>query len=334
MRRHELTDAQWERLEPLLPPEKPWTGRPNHDHRPIVNGILWILRTGAPWRDLPARYGHWKTASSRFYRWRKSGVWQRILEALQAEADAQGRLSWGLHFIDSTVVRAHQHAAGARKPRDGPGAGEGLGRSRGGFTTKIHVRAEGLGKPVTFVVTGGEVHDSQAVDALMQEGKVKRPGRGRPRLRPRRVAGDKAYSSNRIRAALRRRGIKPVIPTKANERRDPTFDRQAYRQRNIVERLINKLKQFRRIATRYEKRAANYLAMLHIGAIPNYSRKGWDCHLEITDLHSLLQLGIRFRGVPTTLLNEVLGWREAGLNDRARCPGCQGGRAAILAQTA
>ena len=85
-KRYELTDAQWARLEPLLPPEKPWTGRPNDDHRRILNGILWVLNSGAPWRDLPRRYGRVGTVSSRFYRWRRSDVWQRVLEALQALA--------------------------------------------------------------------------------------------------------------------------------------------------------------------------------------------------------------------------------------------------------
>jgi transposase len=120
-RRYELTDAQWARLESLLPPEKPWTGRPNDDHRQILNGILWVLNSGAPWRDLPRRYGPVGTVSSRFYRWRRSGVWQRVLEELQA--DAEGRVGWELHFLDSTVVRAHQHAAGARKAARGRGAG-------------------------------------------------------------------------------------------------------------------------------------------------------------------------------------------------------------------
>jgi transposase len=87
-----LTDQQWQRLEPLLPPEKPWTGRPNEDHRQILNGILWIHRTGAPWRDLPRRYGPMGTVSSRFDRWRKAGIWQRILSDLQAEAEQRGEI--------------------------------------------------------------------------------------------------------------------------------------------------------------------------------------------------------------------------------------------------
>jgi transposase len=116
-------------------------------------------------------------------------------------------------------------------------------------------------------VTGGQVHDTRQVSALISRGAIRRIGQGRPRLRPTKLVGDKAYSSRSIRLALRKRGIIPVIPTKANERRQPGFDREAYRQRNIVERLINRLKNFRRIATRYEKRAANYLAMITVGAI-------------------------------------------------------------------
>jgi transposase len=112
--RGNLTDQQWERLKPLLPPERPARGRPNHSHRRIINGILWIIRTGAPWRDLPSCFGPFGTVSSRFYRWRATGIWQRVLQALQSEADQQGRLDWTLHFVDGSVVRAHQHAAGAR----------------------------------------------------------------------------------------------------------------------------------------------------------------------------------------------------------------------------
>ena len=113
--RHELTDDQFAKLAPLLPPERPATGRPNHDHRRILNGILWRLKTGAPWRDVPVRYGKWDTVYSRFRRWQRSGVWARVLAALQADADARGELDWDLHSVDGTVVRAHQHAAGAKK---------------------------------------------------------------------------------------------------------------------------------------------------------------------------------------------------------------------------
>ena len=115
MRRHELTEAEWARLAPLLPPQKPASGRPAEDHRRILNAILWKLRTGAPWRDLPERYGAWSTVHCRFRRWRLAGVWDRVLAAVQQQADAAGQLDWSVHFVDGTVVRAHQHAAGAKK---------------------------------------------------------------------------------------------------------------------------------------------------------------------------------------------------------------------------
>ena len=115
MRRHELTDEQWERLRPWLPPQQPRTGRPNHDHRHIINGILWILRTGAPWRDLPERYGSWRTVYSRFRRWQQAGRWDEVLRCLQAEAAHEGTLDGSLTMIDGSSIRAHQHAAGARK---------------------------------------------------------------------------------------------------------------------------------------------------------------------------------------------------------------------------
>ena len=115
MRRHGLTDAQWERLRPLLPPPPAGRGRPRRDDRTVVEAILWRLATGAPWRDLPGRFGPWKTAHSRFRRWQRAGVWDRVLAALQAQADAEGRLDWTPHFLDGTTVRAHQSAAGAKK---------------------------------------------------------------------------------------------------------------------------------------------------------------------------------------------------------------------------
>ena len=169
MVRGELTDAQWRRLEPHLPPEKPWTGHPNAPHRRIINGILWILRTGAPWRDLPEHYGPVGTVSSRFYRWRTLGVWERILAAQQAEAEAAGKIDWDLHHVDATIIRAHQHAAGAHRDDAIGGeaqAREALGRSQGGFSTKLHLRAEGNGRPITAVLTGGERHEQIGLPPL------------------------------------------------------------------------------------------------------------------------------------------------------------------------
>jgi transposase len=120
---------------------------------------------------------------------------------------------------------------------------------------------------MAFVLTAGQRHETVAFEGLMELGAIKRAGLGRPKVRPHRLSGDKAYSNGEIRRYLRRRGIRMTIPRKKNERENGPFDRETYRSRNRVERLINRLKQFRRVATRYEKRAENYQAMLTIAAI-------------------------------------------------------------------
>ena len=120
---------------------------------------------------------------------------------------------------------------------------------------------------MVILLTSGERHEQPVLPLLMERGAVKREGRGRPRIRPEAVAGDKGYSSPTVRRYLKERRIRAVIPTKADQSPDPAFDRDAYRERNVVERLINRLKQHRRVATRYEKRAVNYLAMVTLAAI-------------------------------------------------------------------
>ena len=113
VRRHELTDQAWAEIAPLLPA----TGRPGGqwaNHRQVLNGILWKLATGVPWRDLPERYGPWQTCYERFRRWQADGTWQRLLAHAQTRSDAVGEVDWDV-VVDATIVRAHQHAAGARK---------------------------------------------------------------------------------------------------------------------------------------------------------------------------------------------------------------------------
>jgi transposase len=135
------------------------------------------------------------------------------------------------------------------------------------LSTKIHVRAEDNGKLIIFILTPGQQHEATVAEQLLNQGAVKRRGAGRPRLRPQRVAGDKGYSSRPFRQYLRRRGMRITIPRKSNEQRTGPFDKELYRLHNQVERLINRLKQNRRVATRYEKRGANYAAMVTIAAL-------------------------------------------------------------------
>ena len=144
---------------------------------------------------------------------------------------------------------------------------EALGRSRGGFGTKLHVRAEGNGRLLTFALTPGQQHDITMAETLLEQGAVFRKATGRKRLYPKRLIADKGYTSRKFRSFLRKHHIAVTIPHKENERHKGVFDKALYRTRNRVERLFARLKQFRRIATRYEKRGENFAAMITIAAI-------------------------------------------------------------------
>ena len=147
-----------------------------------------------------------------------------------------------------------------------------LGRSRGGFGTKLHLVTDGNGLPLAARVTAGQAHESKHLEPALEAVRLRRRGRGRPRTRPKALAGDKGYSYPRIRRYLRRRGIRAVIPTRKDQRPDPRFDRETYRRRNVVERRVGWLKENRLLATRFEKLAVNFLAVAHLAIIRRYLR--------------------------------------------------------------
>ncbi|GAA2610133.1 hypothetical protein GCM10010424_73300 [Streptomyces lienomycini] len=199
--------------------------------RQLVDGIRFRIRTGVPWRDVPAEYRPWDRVYDLFRRWQRNGTWHRILTRLQSLADADGAITWNLD-VDFTVCRAHQHAAGARKQGDpqeeSPGGvfaeprDHGLGRSRGGFSTKLHLAVEQGQKPMAILVTAGQRGDSPQFEPVLEKVRVPRIRPGRPRVRPHRVRADKAYASRKNRAYLRRRGIHCTIPDKADQARNTT----------------------------------------------------------------------------------------------------------------
>ncbi|MFZ3566558.1 IS5 family transposase [Streptomyces sp. BH097] len=295
MGRGDLTDAEWERVRPFLPVSNQRCGR-WRDHRQVIDGILHRVRTGVQWRDLPEQFGPWKTVYERHRLWSADGTWERLLQQVQAEADAAGKIDWDIS-VDSTIVRAHQHAAGAhrtaagsrlkrgrggrtpernavaepRRPPGGGGAGgEGLGRSRGGFTTKLHLSADGRCRPLSLIVTPGQWADCTQFTPVLEKIRVPRTGPGRPRKKPDSLAADKAYSNGPCREYLRRRGIRHTFPEKTDSQaarlckgsrggRPPGFDEERYKKRNTVERAINRLKHARAVATRCDKRGYVFL---------------------------------------------------------------------------
>ncbi|MFE5999451.1 IS5 family transposase [Streptomyces sp. NPDC056454] len=155
MVRGELTDAAWGRIAPLLPGID-GRGRPWRDHRQVINGMLWRLRTGAPWRDLPERYGPWRTVYERFARWEADGTWARLLEEVQVRDDSVGAVEWTVS-VDSTINRAHQHppapakrgSSGGRTGRPGTSSGwSGARPVPRRADPKVHLACDGRGLPL------------------------------------------------------------------------------------------------------------------------------------------------------------------------------------------
>jgi len=243
-----LTDAEWCILNPLLP-ARGERGPAVADRRRTVNGILWVLRTGAPWRDMPERYGNWNSVFVRFFALEQArGLGCGVRNA--GFSRAAGRRGTCHRFHDCAG------APTCSRRKRGNQKQEALGRSRGGFSTKIHLRTNANGEPLTFDVTGGEAHEVKGYEALIELHDVA----------PDRLLGDKGYDSDAIRDDLTKRGIAPVIPPRSNRKTPIEYDHEAYQRRNLIERCVNRLKQFRRIATRYEKTARAYLSMLCIAA--------------------------------------------------------------------
>ena len=248
MSRGDLTDSEWHILNSLLP-DRGDRGPPISDKRRMVNGILWVLRTGAPWRDMPERLRQLELSLCALHTLEQD---RRVGRGIRNPGE-----SWAARR-QGACHRFHDRpgAPACSRRKRGNQNREALGRSRGGFSTKIHLRTNAKGDPLTFDVTGGEAHEVKGYDALMELHDIN-PGR---------LLGDKGYDSDDIRNDLADRGIEPVIPPRSNRKTPIEYDREAYKRRNLIERCVNRLKQFRRIATRYEKTARAYLSMLCIAA--------------------------------------------------------------------
>jgi len=212
--RYELTDFEWTAIKPMLP-NKP-RGVPRMDDRRVLNGIFWVLRSGAPWRDLPQGFGPYTTCYNRFVRWRRAGVWNRIMEAVAAAHDA------AVQMIDTSIVRVHQHSACIARNKK-----QSMGRSRGGLSSKIHAVVDKNGLPVRLALTAGEAHDNRLA------------GRFLSRLKSgTMLLADRGYDADWIRAFVRQHGAWANIPPKRNCTETLCFSPYLYRARNLVERFF------------------------------------------------------------------------------------------------
>ena len=245
--RYCLTKAQEEIIKPLLPAPKS-TGRPALNPLTVFNAILWILSSGAPWRDLPVHFGKWNSIYHKFRQWCAQKVFENILQALVANTE-----KYLLVQIDSTFCKVHQHAAGALKKY----GNQAIGVSRGGKTTKIHALVTENFQLIGLLLTGGQIHDSECATELLS--RVKLDGKT--------VLGDKAFCSSHIRDFIRTQGGTVCIPDKANSRTLHEFDRELYKARNVVERFFLRIKNYRHIATRYDKLTICFLNFVLLSAI-------------------------------------------------------------------
>ena len=244
-----LSDAAWERMAPLIigrPDQKGSTGR---DNRMFVEGVLWIVRTGSPWRDLPDVFGEWNSVFRRFQSLEPQGCLVAYLRGDERRS--------GLRIPDR---RLHHHPRsptcrrGEKRGSEDQASDQALGRSRGGLSTKIHMAVRGLGCPVRLILTGGHRGDAPQAIPLIEG------------LAADAVMADTAYDSDQIREAIAEKGAVAAIPNNPSRAKTYKLDKHLYAQRHLVECCFSRLKQFRRVATRYEKTARNYLAIVTLAA--------------------------------------------------------------------
>ncbi|MBF0889353.1 IS5 family transposase [Gluconobacter cadivus] len=235
---------------------RPKGKNPPKNLRRTISAIFWRHQNGAKWRAIPDEFDPWWIAAQLFIRWSKLGVWQHLFEKVKDRDQALG-----IVFLDGTTIRAHHKVAGAAKKGD---TGclrdrEALGRPCGGFGTKVCVAADGYGRALSFTLSPGQAHELPSAYALLDD--LPHP--------PAYVVCDRGYASQKFRDYLWDRGVRSVIPPRKNDP-EVACPKWAYRHRHLVENLWARLKEWRAVATRYEKTAASFLSVILNAATADY----------------------------------------------------------------
>ncbi|MFN7303217.1 MAG: IS5 family transposase [Phenylobacterium sp.] len=238
-----FSDAQWARIEPLLPTDV--RGKKRVDDRRVLSVIVHALCCGGRWTDCAGVYGPKKTLYNRFVRWAERGIWEDIFSALAGAEDAPDRL-----FIDSTCIKVHRCAGG------GKGAlAHGVGLTKGGRNTKLHAVCDAKGRPLVLLLTPGNVHDCMVAQLCIEA----MPPSAE-------LVADKGYDSQALREWLAGRGTQAVIPPRKNRKIQYDYDAAIYRQRNVIERMFCRLKDWRRIANRFDRNIKSFIGAIALAA--------------------------------------------------------------------
>jgi len=233
-----LNDELWSKLREIMLQHRIYD---KSNLRMIVEAMLYRMRVGCPWRDLPADFGCWNSIYQQFNRWSSKNKLMQIFKDLIQQPD----LEW--EFIDGSIVKAHQHSAGLPNKEE-----QAIGKSVAGNTTKIHMAVDACGFPIAFQLTGGEVHDAKVAPEFIKNLPIADY-----------TIADRGYDSEEIREQIKQKSSIPVIPRKKNSKiGNGDIDWGLYKYRHLVENIFARLKQFRSIATRYDKLKRNYASML------------------------------------------------------------------------
>ncbi|MCJ8139958.1 IS5 family transposase [Falsirhodobacter halotolerans] len=233
------------RLRPYFPKSH---GRPRVDDRRVLSGIIFVNRNGLRWRDAPREYGPAKTLYNRWKRWGDMGVFSRIMAGLSAEAATPKTV-----MIDATYLKAHRTATSLGGEKGG--RGRLIGRTKGGMNTKLHAVTDAEGRPIRLFMTAGQVSDYTGAAALM--GSLPEADW---------LLADRGYDADWFREALQNKGIAPCIPGRKSRGKSVKYDKRRYKRRNRIEIMFGRLKDWRRVATRYDRSPKVYLSAVALAA--------------------------------------------------------------------
>lgn len=236
-----IKDQAWKAILTFLKSIKGLHTGDESSLRGFIEAVWYACRAGCQWRLLPTVYGLWRSVHKRFKDWSDKGIWSRLFEHCQTDPDLES------YMLDATIIRAHACAAGYEKDSQETQA---LGRSIGGFTTKIHALVDGLGNPLKFILTPGQRNDVTQAETLTEN------------INDADVIADKAYDSNALVNQLEDRGCTVVIPPRSNLKNPRDYDKHLYKERHLIECFFGKIKHFRRIFSRFDKTAGVFMSFL------------------------------------------------------------------------